>query len=234
MLTQSRESVRFWRCKDWIQVGIIDPSADTANTGMAIHPKESTLAILGHESSREALLLWDLNPAVLLSAVPPKEAFHYRNAKVVLVGDTGVGKSALALVLTGQTYANTDSTHGRNVWTLESQELELSNGQRETRETLLWDLAGQVGYRLTHQLHLNEVAVALIVFDAKSEVDPFAGVRHWAKALDQARDKQSGPTVPLSKILVQARSDRGGISVSNERTASLMEQYGICERRNTR
>ena len=57
-------------------------------------------------------------------------------------------------------------------------------------ETLLWDLAGQPGYRLIHQLHLNEVAIALIVFDARSETDPFASVRHWERALRQAQRLQ--------------------------------------------
>ena len=47
---------------------------------------------------------------------------RYGNAKVVLLGDTGVGKSGLGLVLSGQAYQPTDSTHGRNVWTLDAQE----------------------------------------------------------------------------------------------------------------
>jgi hypothetical protein len=51
------------------------------------------------------------------------------------------------------------------VWTLESREVELRNSRKEMRETLLWDLVGQPAYRLIHQLHLNEVALALVVFD---------------------------------------------------------------------
>ena len=60
-------------------------------------------------------------------------------------------------------------------------------GGKQTRGILLWDLAGQPGYRLIHQLHLGEVAVALLVFDARSETDPFSGVKHWVRALAQAR-----------------------------------------------
>ncbi|HXQ33457.1 MAG TPA: hypothetical protein VN843_05495, partial [Anaerolineales bacterium] len=40
---------------------------------------------------------------------------EYTNAKVVLVGDTGVGKSGLALALTNQPFVPTESTHGRRV-----------------------------------------------------------------------------------------------------------------------
>ena len=67
---------------------------------------------------------------------------------------------------------------------------------------LLWDLAGQPGYRLIHQLHLNEVAVALIVFDSRSETDPFSGVKYWARALAQARQLEGSAAVPLQAYLV--------------------------------
>ncbi len=60
----------------------------------------------------------------------------------------------------------------------------------EIREILLWDLAGQPGYRLIHQLHLDEVTLALIVMDALSETDPFAGVHHWDRALRAAQRSQ--------------------------------------------
>lgn len=103
------------------------------------------------------------------------------------MGDSGVGKSGLALVLSGQPFAPTESTHGRHVWPFDSQEVRSGPGRTDIRETLLWDLAGQPGYRLINQLHLDEVAVALVVFDARSETDPFAGVRHWDRALRQAR-----------------------------------------------
>ena len=73
---------------------------------------------------------------------------------------------------------------------------------------LLWDLAGQPGYRLVHQLHLNEIAVALLVFDSRSETDPFSGVKHWVRALAQARRLEE-TVVPLRTYLVAARADRG-------------------------
>ncbi len=69
-------------------------------------------------------------------------SLSYSNAKVVLLGDSGVGKSGLCLALTGQPFAPTASTHGRHVWTFDSKTIELDGGQREIRETLLWDLPG--------------------------------------------------------------------------------------------
>src|SRR5262249_29896497 len=153
---------------------------------------------------------WDLDVGVLLDRSPADRVVHYSNAKVVLVGDSGVGKSGLGLVLAGQRFEPTESTHGRRGWAFSSEEVAVRDARTETREVLLWDLAGQPGYRLVHQLNLNEVAVALVVFDGRSETDPFAGIRHWDRALRQARLARGESGVPLIKFLVAARSDRGG------------------------
>jgi len=149
------------------------------------------------------------------------------NAKVVLVGDTGVGKTGLSLVLSGRPFQATDSTAGRQVWALGTAEDEIPGERRRTRETLLWDLAGQPGYRVIHQLHLSEVAVAMVVFDARSETDPLAGVMHWERALRVAHQRQGSEAVPLTKFLVSARADRGGVPVSKERLDELIKGFNF-------
>lgn len=159
--------------------------------------------------------------------VASSEMARYRNAKVVLVGDSGVGKSGLGLVLSGQPFAPTVSTHGRLVWTFANTKAMLARGQLETRETLLWDLAGQAGYRLIHQLHLNEVTVALVIFDAHSETHPFAGVYYWNRALRLAQSVEGTAALPLKKFLVAARIDRSGIRVSRTRLSELMNEQGF-------
>ena len=77
---------------------------------------------------------------------------------------------------------------------------------------------------MIHQLQLTEVALALIVFDARSEIDPFAGVRYWDRALRQARRAHAGGAVPLKKLLVAARADRGGLSVSRDRIEAIRDE----------
>ena len=129
--------------------------------------------------------------------------------------------------MTGNLFSATESTHGRQVRLLDSDKIKISDNHEETREIMLWDLAGQPGYRLIHQLHLNEVAVALVIFDSRSELDPFGGVRHWVRALNQARLSQNGNSTPIKKFLVAARADRGGIGVSKTRLNDVVEQYGF-------
>ncbi len=211
-------TVRIWDCEMHEMVALLQMEQEASfnwSSSLAFNPKAPILAVLSEKD--EAIDIWDLDFVELIGSVPPSRSVHYVNAKVVLLGDTGVGKTGLGLVLVNRPFKPQESTHGRHVWRFENRVVELKDGRGETRETFLWDLAGQPGYRLIHQLHLNEVAVALVVFDARSETEPFAGVRHWDRALRQARRVSGDTAPPIKKFLVTARTDRGGISVSPER-----------------
>jgi hypothetical protein len=94
---------------------------------LAFHPNAPILATPGEKGT--IIRIWDLDIATLLGTAPPSLSFHYTNAKVVLVGDSGVGKSGLGLVLTGQPFVPTESTHARHVWTFDDQEVKLDNLQ---------------------------------------------------------------------------------------------------------
>lgn len=218
-------AIRLWRRDSWEMVALLYTTLspdDLPDPLVAFHPHAPVLATT--PSDGRVLHLWKLDLDRLVTSLT---TIYYTNAKVVLLGDTGVGKSGLGLVLTGQPFAPTESTHSRRVWLFDTHEVELDERRRQIRETFLWDLAGQPGYRLIHQLHLNEVAVALVVFDARSETDPFAGVQHWGRALRQAIHTQGTGAWPIKKFLVAARIDCGGISVSRARIDALIRELGF-------
>lgn len=225
LASQSYEQVRLWRRRDWGCVATLPRGNASRIGGLAFHPVLPLLAAKDMESAR--IDCFDIDYALLESADIQPDSRRYVNAKVMLLGDTGVGKSGLGLVLSGQPYQPTDSTHGRKVFVFDSQEVDVPGAGRQTREVLLWDLAGQPGYRLVHQLHLNEVAVALVVFDSRSETDPFSGVKHWVRALAQARRLEGAASVPLCAYLVAARTDRGGVAVTAERVQALIADLGL-------
>ena len=216
--------IHIWRTDTWELYSVVR-GLHSSGRLFTWHPYLPLIVTAGQEE--QDLFIWQLDLKHLLNEAPISESTHYRNTKVVLVGDSGVGKSALALVLTDRSYAPTESTHGRNVWLFDQQEVSLDDKRHETRETWLWDLAGQPGYRLIHQLHLNEVAVALVVFTAQNESDPFAGVRHWDRALRLAQRVQGSSAPPLKKFLVAARIDRGGIGASPERIQAVVQDLGF-------
>ncbi len=224
---QAREpsEVLLWRCRDWEPVAFLPLQAPDGIGGLAFHPAEPVLTV--KELKKRQIDFYSVDYALLGDVSAGPGSRRYTNAKVVLLGDTGVGKSGLGLVLSGQPYEPTDSTHGRNVWTVDAEEVEVPGGGTQTRELLLWDLAGQPGYRLIHQLHLNEIVVALIVFDSRSETDPFSGVKYWARALAQARRLEGSAAVPMKAYLVAARADRGGVGVSAERVRAMINDLGL-------
>jgi len=227
------DTIRLWNPQTGEPVGTLEEeSIGLWPPGVAFHPRLPLLAAVGSDPDTPVnqcdrlIHIMELDLAVLLGQAAEPSA-HYVNAKMVLVGDTGVGKSGLSLVLTNQPFEATESTAGRRVWTFDSREATIAENITQTRETLLWDLAGQPGYRVIHQLHLNEVAVALVVFDARSETDPLAGVRHWERALRLAQQRQATACVPMKKFLVSARNDRGGVSVSKERLQALISEFNF-------
>ncbi|MGH4026608.1 MAG: TIR domain-containing protein [Pseudonocardiaceae bacterium] len=225
LASMSTHSVRIWRCLDWECGAIVPQETGGYIGGLDFHPSKPVLAMRNHEN--RTIYCYRLDYELLRGGDTGTGSRRYVNAKVVLLGDTGVGKSGLGLVLSGQPYRPTDSTHGRNVWTFDMRDVEVSGKGKQTREVLLWDLAGQPGYRLIHQLHLKEVAVALVVFDARSETDPFSGVKHWARALTQARQLEGAAAVPLRCYLVGARADRGGVGVNRKRIQAVISDLGL-------
>ncbi|SNY55135.1 hypothetical protein [Paractinoplanes atraurantiacus] len=209
-------TLRLWRTDTWQMVGRVDVGETHEFVGgLAAAPGRPVLARRSINPTGV-----ELYEVVLQRLVEPDERPRtYANAKVVLLGDTGVGKSGLAMVLAGEPYAPTDSTHARKVRTFDACEVERPDGSVERREILLWDMAGQPAYRLVHQLHLAEVAAALIVFDSRSEIDPFAGVHYWVRAMRLRAD------VPL--ILVAARTDIGGRPVGRVRVDGIRDGLGL-------
>ncbi len=214
------DKIIIWRCDIWETVAVLPNQNHVSNGGIAFHPTQSKLAILNQYGTR--LSVWNLDIDFLLNAAEGFESVRYRNAKVVLVGDSGVGKSGLGTVLAGEEFQPTVSTHGRHVWSLEVSAEQSKDGVEESREILLWDLAGQAEFRLIHQLSLDQTNVALVLFDGSSPTDPFKGVEFWNKALRQAKGSEN-----LVKYLVAARTDVSSLTVTDERMNEFASKLGF-------
>ncbi len=218
-------TVRLWRrgTPGWEVVCTLEENCGGAwLPGLAFHPDPDSLrlATLGNRDC--AVRIWQFDSDVLMGATAPERTTHYRYAKVVVAGDTGVGKTTLSTVLVGKGYQPHESTHVMNILELDTSEVALPDGRQEKRRTLLWDLAGQPMYRLVNRIHLHDAALALVVFDSRSDINPFAGVSYWARALDEANRG-----VMATRYLVAARIDRGGVQASEDRITKVLENYGF-------
>src|SRR6185437_2826953 len=100
-------------------------------------------------------------------------------------------------------------------------------GGVQTRAVILWDFAGQPGYRVFQQQRLDRVAAALVVFDPISSRDPFDGIRSWVRALAQQRGMEGPAALPLKIYLVAARMDRGRLAVSPQRIRQVVVELHL-------
>ncbi|HOD82646.1 MAG: translocation protein TolB [Planctomycetes bacterium ADurb.Bin126] len=161
--------------------------------------------------------VWDLGqldneaPA---AAGAEADNFLYTNAKVLLVGESGTGKTGLSRRLTSNTWQPSDSTVG--AWATQWK-LDVTPGSAKPaggkpgpvteREIWLWDFGGQADQRLIHQLYMDETALAVLVFDGQKE-DLFETLGQWDRDLTRATRKK------FAKLLVAGRVDAGGLRVS--------------------
>ncbi len=148
----------------------------------------------------------------------PLDQVQYTNAKVLLVGDSGVGKTGLANRLALGKFVETHSTDG--AWATHWPLRHAAKKDGVEREIWLWDFAGQVDYRLVHQLFMDETAAAVLVFNPQNE-NPFEGLGQWDSDLRKAARK------PFAKLLAAARIDRGGLVVGSASMKKFMRERGF-------
>jgi small GTP-binding protein len=205
--------VRLWDWQNGVCVAEIHLYGDEPPFSLLFTP-DGTRLVVGTAADTVELYKLDMS---LLGTSPRTNSRRYVNAKVVLVGQSGVGKSTLAHRLAEDRYVKTDSTHGMNVWPLE---LPLPAKDGFEREALLWDLAGQEDYRLTHQLFLPDTALALLVINPQAD-DPFVEAIDWVKALRMAAGREQ----EIATLLIASRIDVGGAMVSQTKIDRFLREY---------
>jgi small GTP-binding protein len=209
------DTVRLWRSDTGASVGVLKENAATSViSGIAFHPHLPMLATLGENDT--IIRIWDLDEAVLFGQMT--DSVHYTTAKLVLVGDSGVGKTGLGWRLAHNEFKEHASTHGQQFWPIQKLGLKRKDGTE--CEAVLWDLAGQHVYRPIHSIFLENVAAALVLFDPSNRQEPLKGVQFW---LEQLKGKGQLPPA----VLIGARVDRGAPAVSQQELEQFCQRYGI-------
>ena len=167
--------------------------------------------------------VWDLSefgaraPA---TGSPAPDQVQYTNAKVLLVGDSGVGKTGLSNYLALGIKDEERNTSTDGAWATHWKLPHTANRDGVEREIWLWDFAGQVDYRLVHQLFMDDTAAAVLVFNPQHE-NPFDGLGQWD------RDLQKAARAPFAKLLAAGRIDRGGLVVSDASMDKFIGERGF-------
>jgi small GTP-binding protein len=211
-------TVRLWRCDIWENISIIPESTyDFGTASVAFHPTLPVLATLGADDT--IVRIWEIDFSIILGIKPVVKSVHYTTAKIALVGDSGVGKTGLGWRLSHGEFKEHSSTHGQQFWIV--NELGTTRTDGTECEAVLWDLAGQPDYRLVHALFLDDVDLALVLFDPANRQEPLKGVEYWLKLLEGRKGQL------CRTILVGARLDRGFPTLTNDELQSLCDHYCI-------
>jgi small GTP-binding protein len=218
-LASGRDStaLNVWETDTWDLLAEHPVSASWGKRlAFAFHPDRPLLALA--TGSRDTIEVFDIE-GIASTPSRRRNTQRYTTAKVVVVGDSGVGKTGLGYRIATREYIDHPSTHGQNFWVVDALGMQRADGTE--CEVVLWDLAGQPDYRLTHVLFLDDADAAIVMFDATRGHAALDAVAFWIDALQMGRE------VPCPIILVGGRLDRGGASISEDELESFCERHGI-------
>jgi GTPase SAR1 family protein/predicted MPP superfamily phosphohydrolase len=228
------DTIRLWQTESGSCTAVIpEPSSHNA-ANLAVHPDLPFVATVGSEpgaqryDSDRVVHVWALDFDLLLgqTAVP---TITYTSAKIVVVGESDVGKSYLAhRIATGLAPAegSIPSTHGMKFWPMEPEQLSPAAAapKNQRRDVVLWDLGGQDEYRLVHQLFLHDTTIALVLLDPRRGRSAFEDAAAWNKRLE----KQLGDRKAV-KLLVGTKQDAASDTIDRAAVERLRLEGGFTD-----
>ena len=234
IIASKGEKIMIWRTDIGDQIASFnEPNNTKWPPGLVFHPHLPLLATVGSQPGTPEELrdreihLYKLDIPFLLGQAPTVKAVTSTSAKVVLMGDSSVGKSCLAMRLVEDRYPNEDehgTTHGMRFWPMTPEQLHPSAvpPEGERRDIVLWDLGGQDEYQLVHQLFLAETTLALVLIDPTRGRKAFEDSEAWITRLDkQLKGK------PCVKLLVGAKLDEPDTGLDHTNIQSLCGKCGF-------
>ncbi|RDX66040.1 Ras-related protein RHN1, partial [Mucuna pruriens] len=122
-------------------------------------------------------------------------------AKLVLLGDMGTGKTSLALrFVKGKFFSNQEPTIGAAFYT---QILSLSEA---TVKFDIWDTAGQERYHSLAPMYYRGAAAAIVVYDISS-VDTFIRAKKWVQELQRHGNQKSVMALVANKCDLEPKRE---------------------------
>ncbi|XP_004292259.1 PREDICTED: ras-related protein RABE1a-like [Fragaria vesca subsp. vesca] len=144
---------------------------------------------------------------------------HDHFIKLLLLGDSGVGKTSLLLRLSDKPFNASFMTTIGIDFSVKTIELD---GERVKLQ--IWDTAGQERFRTITRGYYKAAKGILLVYDITSE-SSFNHIRDWIRDMEEKHP----PTVNVKKILVGNKGDMGESqrAVSKSRGQALADEYWI-------
>lgn len=217
LATAGTDGLKVWSTDSWLAVGSLDVPHQTMRPAVtvAFSPVDDRMLAMSTADGDIAFCRLSLRA----TATTPPAQRQYATARVALVGDSMVGKTHLGHRIAKGDWRAYPSTHGQEFWVVDDLGATRSDGVE--CEAVLWDFAGQDDYKLVHALFLDDIDVALLLFDPSDRRNELASVEFWRRQLRTA--EESG----CEKVLVGTKIDRGHPAMTEDEIADYCEQHGF-------
>ncbi|KAK8459177.1 hypothetical protein SEVIR_2G094466v4 [Setaria viridis] len=147
---------------------------------------------------------------------PPRPDYDY-HAKLLLIGDSGVGKTCLLLQFSDHSFTTSFiTTHGID---FKVRTIELDGWRIKLQ---IWDTAGQERFRTITTAYYRNAMGILLVYDVTDE-SSFNNIRNWIRNTEQHASDN------VNKILIgnKADMDESKRAVPTSKGQALADEYGI-------
>jgi len=152
-------------------------------------PKLEDIRLFGNSIENVPVVIWDKKENRLdslkdyfLSTIEDDSTYQLFEAKLVLVGNGGVGKSSLlhTLIASDTDIKKLSSTEGIDIvkWPLNVKNISNAKINTDIVDLNIWDFGGQEIYRSTHQFFLTKSSIYIFVWDARVEED-YISFSYW-------------------------------------------------------
>ncbi len=99
----------------------------------------------------------------------PSETTYRYEAKILIVGEGGSGKTSLACKLLNSTYELPPETANTSTQGIDIMRWEFTGRNQQAYRVNIWDFGGQEIYHQTHQFFLTDRSLYLLVADSRKE-----------------------------------------------------------------
>lgn len=157
-------------------------------------------------------------------AAGPEEPLVPLSVKLLLVGDSGTGKSSLLLRFTDDKFMGEDVHMATIGVDFKVKFMDLADLDIHRLKLTIWDTAGQERFRTLTASYYRGTHGVILVYDVNDR-DSFCAIRDvWLKELERAVDLYT-PSSPIL-MLVGNKVDKAGRVVSTQEGQRLAQELG--------
>ncbi|OMJ75803.1 hypothetical protein SteCoe_24984 [Stentor coeruleus] len=136
-------------------------------------------------------------------------------AKLLLIGDTYVGKTCIIFRFVKNSFSLTQQTPGID---MEVKTIDIDNDKVKLQ---IWDTVGHAQFQTVTQIYYNGANGVIFVYDCTDEKS-FSNIKEWVGKIDSLVNDD------VAKVLIGNKCDNIDKKISFEQGKNLADELGIC------